>query len=271
MLAPQNEFTFKKIVFNDTNALDETYSQNGTRDAVVSKQTLVRLTAVGIGTVLAVVLPIVIRFAFTGSGDYPTTLNAPSGGPARLIAPAPPGLEYAPAVTFSTTIAGSVADFNRTAYRNNLAGLIDGVDSNDVTLAVYAGSVVIDATIMVKRVPLDIVVSILGSYEPTNLSIYLGVIVEKVQTPLKTTVLITASPRTPPLLPSTPPPSQPSNPPLAPSCKICVPLLPPPSPQFPYRLPPPLPPLTPPSHPPSTPPFPPPQSPPPLLPPSTPG
>jgi len=141
--------------------------------------------------------------------------------------PSPPaGALYTPAVSFQAIVAGTVASFDQSAYRNSLSSVLSGISASDINLEVSAGSVIVDATIATMDHGIsDNVVATLSSYDANTLSQRLGITIESVATPTKTTTLVVQPPPLPAsggasqLLPTPkPPPSpQPPMPPPMPS------------------------------------------------------
>lgn len=143
---------------------------------------------IGFVLVLALALAITIPFAMGGGSD--PVSPRPSPAPPPPLPPAPPGLVHVPAVKFSTVVAGTVASFDQAAYKSGLASLVTDVEPSDITLAVSAGSVVVDATIVTTGdTSQDRAILELSAYNVTALSTTLGVTVESVTAPVKTTGL----------------------------------------------------------------------------------
>lgn len=102
---------------------------------------------------------------------------------------------YTNQVTVSTVLAGTIGSFNQTAYTSNMAALIPGVTSDDITLAVAAGSVRVEATITTASTEqADSVLKTVKAYNATFLSTALGVVVEQYEEPVKTVLLVVALP-----------------------------------------------------------------------------
>ena len=124
--------------------------------------------------------------------------------------PAPPGASYVPAVTFSATIAGTVASFDQNAYTTKLASVLGGVEAADITLAVSAGSVVVEATILTDSETVsEQVVSKLSGFTAITLGEAVGVTVESKSVPRKSKGVRSFPP--PPLPPPPPIPLGPSS------------------------------------------------------------
>ena len=144
---------------------------------------------------------------FASSSDSSTT-NAESPAP-----PAPPGASYVPAVRLTTVVAGTVADLDQNAYKNNLAGLLGAdVQASDITLVVSAGSVVVEAIITTDTdAGADSIMSNLNQYDQTTLGQALQVTIEQAPTTGKTRGVKIYPPPSPP--PHPPDPSTPPTPP----------------------------------------------------------
>ena len=142
--------------------------------------------------------------------------------PPPLLPPAPAGMVYQSKVTFATVVAGTVADFDQTAYKNNMASLLTGVSPSDITLTVTAASVrIVSEIITTDQTVASEAATTIESYTPTTFSQALNVTVEAVEAP---TVVVETVEASPPPLPKTPPHPPPSASPLPP------PSPPPPSP-----------------------------------------
>ena len=145
--------------------------------------------------------------------------------PPPLLPPAPAGMVYQSKVTFATVVAGTVADFDQTAYKNNMASLLTGVSPSDITLTVTAASVrIVSEIITTDQTVASEAATTIESYTPTTFSQALNVTVEAVEAP---TVVVETVEASPPPLPKTPPHPPPSASPLPP------PSPPPPSPSPP--------------------------------------
>jgi len=217
-----SDLTFSEIRSGDKSKLltaDTTPSAETVKPkAWYEKLSLFQLAAIAFLVVSLVAVPIIVVFAAAG-GSSPQSLT-PSPSPPPPLPPAPPGLVHTPAVKFKTVVAGTVASFNQTAYKAGLASLLTGVDPSDITLAVSAGSVIVDATIVTGGdTSQDRAILELSPYNISALSTALGVVVESVATPVKTTGLVedASPPHTPPSVTASPPPSSPPTPLNSPS------------------------------------------------------
>ena len=115
-----------------------------------------------------------------------------------------------------------MADFDQTAYKNNMASLLTGVSPSDITLTVTAASVrIVSEIITTDQTVASEAATTIESYTPTTFSQALNVTVEAVEAP---TVVVETVEASPPPLPKTPPHPPPSASPLPP------PSPPPPSP-----------------------------------------
>ena len=142
---------------------------------------------------------------FASSSD--SSANAESPSP-----PAPPGASYVPAVRLTTVVSGTVASFDENAYKNLLAAILGaGVRPSDITLAVSAGSVVVEAMITADTdAALDGIMTFLNEYDKTTLGHALKVTIEQPLSIGKTRgVKIYPPPSPPPTPPPTPPPPSP--------------------------------------------------------------
>eukprot|EP00966_Prymnesium_polylepis_P296909 6859422-Prymnesium_polylepis.1 len=121
----------------------------------------------------------------------------------------PEGKAQVPAVRFKAQISGTVEEFNsqrQFAYKYNLAAQLEGVEVGDITLAVSAASVVVEATIKTSTTSRrDSVIEAISKMSRSDLTSALGVQVESSEVPEATEMLVDASP---------PPPRSPSSPPL---------------------------------------------------------
>ena len=121
----------------------------------------------------------------------------------------PEGKAHVPAVRFKAQIAGTVEEFNsqrQFAYKYNLASQLEGVEVGDITLAVSAASVVVEATIKTSTTSRrDSVIETISKMSRGDLTTALGVQVESSEPPEATQILADASP---------PPPTSPSSPPV---------------------------------------------------------
>lgn len=155
-------------------------------------------------------IPLELVDRYTKNIDHGCEFVNPRLRAAPVSPPAPPGASYVPAVTFSATIAGTVASFDQNAYKNNLASVLGGVEATDITLAVSAGSVVVDATILTETDTVsEQVVDKLSTYDKTTFGEAVGLTVESTGVPSKTRGVRSFPP--PPLSPPPPIPSGPSS------------------------------------------------------------
>lgn len=181
------------------------------------------------------ILTVIVGLASMQSAAATTATAAPPP-------PAPPGQGYSSTVKFQVTVAGTVGAFDQAAYKSSLAGLLPGIGSEDISLTVTAGSVVVDTSITsMNLTAADDALSTLTTYNSnaTALGAALGLTVESVTAPTLTSGLVSQPPSmpSPPGTPPAPMHPPPGIPPPAPS-------MPPPKPPAP-PAPPAAPPMTP--------------------------
>ena len=133
--------------------------------------------------VLGIIVTVVVIIAASGSD------SSPSPPP-----PSPPGSSYVQAVSFTTTVAGSIDTFDHSGYAQGLASVLSGVSASDIEMSISAGSVVVDSTIKTPEQSVqDSVMSTLSGYTAATLSTAIGMQVEAVQPPNTTQVSIYSS------------------------------------------------------------------------------
>jgi len=102
------------------------------------------------------------------------------------------------------TVAGTISDFDESAFRASLASQIDGVSPDDILLEVAAASVAVTATIIpTSNTTADSVLSTLSAFDASTLSAALNVTVESLDPPVSSMQVFgpaTPPPYPPPLL-----------------------------------------------------------------------
>merc|ERR1740117_1732213 len=129
-------------------------------------------------------------------------LAACPGSKACSLPPAPAGMVYQSKVTFAAVVAGTVADFDQTAFKNNMATLLGGVDPADISLTVTAASVrVVSVFTTTNQAMAATAAKKIATYDSTTISAALKVTVETVEAPTVAVEAVTAPPPS-----SSPPP-----------------------------------------------------------------
>ena len=157
------------------------------------------------------------------------------------------------AVSFTATVAGDVATFDREAYRINLARALTDIDATDglavnatqISLEVSAASVFVVATVTVpvnsaqqdgqptadaelaQQRLLNAANDVAARSSGSDPAVDLGVTIEAVIDPVALPVVIVPAPSPPP--PASPPLLPPASPPLLPPATPPLPLAPPPA------------------------------------------
>eukprot|EP00966_Prymnesium_polylepis_P288233 6657462-Prymnesium_polylepis.1 len=134
---------------------------------------------------------IIVVLALGQSGTTVAGVNFGLALPPAALAASPPPLPplaagqiYQRTVTVSAVVAGDVSTFDQTAYKNNMAALLPGVEADDITLNVTGASVRVVATIAAKNATVATeAASTITSLTATSLSTALGVTVESVEAP----------------------------------------------------------------------------------------
>ena len=145
-----------------------------------------------------------------------TPSTSPPQTPPPATPPASPGAVYRHVVTFSMTVAGSIATFNTSEYKANLASVLsNGITPADISLALTEGSVVVAATVATpSRTAASAAAAVLTASNAANLTAALGVPVESLTPPVVVYQAILApTPPPSPLPPQTP--ASPARPPTA--------------------------------------------------------
>ena len=141
-------------------------------------------------------MPIACKNAFC------SVLAACPGSKACSPPPAPAGMVYQSKVTFAAVVAGTVADFDQTAFKNNMATLLGGVDPADISLTVTAASVrVVSVFTTTNQAAAATAAKTIATYDSTTISAALKVTVETVEAPTVAVEAVTAPPPS-----SSPPP-----------------------------------------------------------------
>merc|ERR1740117_2601159 len=126
-------------------------------------------------------------------------LAACPGAKACSLPPAPAGMVYQSKVTFAAVMAGTVADFDQTAFKNNMATLLGGVDPADISLTVTAASVrVVSVFTTTNPATAATAAKTIATYDSTTISVALKVTVETVEAPTVAVEAVTAPPAAPP-------------------------------------------------------------------------
>ena len=125
-------------------------------------------------------------------------LAACPGSKACSLPPAPAGMVYQSKVTFAAVVAGTVADFDQTAFKNNMASLLGGVDPADISLTVTAASVrVVSVFTTTNQATAATAAKTIATYDSTTISAALKVTVETVEAPTVAVEAVTAPPPSP--------------------------------------------------------------------------
>ena len=112
--------------------------------------------------------------------------------------PAPAGMVYQSKVTFAAVVAGTVADFDQMAFKNNMASLLGGVDPADISLTVTAASVrVVSVFTTTNQATAATAAKTIATYDSTAISVALKVTVETVEAPTVAVEAVTAPPPSP--------------------------------------------------------------------------
>ena len=118
--------------------------------------------------------------------------------PSPPLPPAPAGMVYQSKVTFAAVVAGTVADFDQTAFKNNMASLLGGVDPADISLTVTAASVrVVSVFTTTNQATAATAAKTIATYDSTTISVALKVTVETVEAPTVAVEAVTAPPPSP--------------------------------------------------------------------------
>lgn len=116
----------------------------------------------------------------------PPQLPPPFTPPAAK-SPPPLSTQTTTQITFSAVVAGSIATFDSTAFKANLASALAGVEPSDISLNVTAASVRVDSTIIMRDASIATsTFQTLSAFTPETLSKVLNVQVESFDKPIMT-------------------------------------------------------------------------------------